>query len=303
MKKLIMTLSAFATLAIVGMFSQGSAQAATACTLDIVDGPSNNGIKVSQNGKNVYSRVIIKGDASCTKSFTLATWKLPNAQGLPLTDQEFYNYSTATRGPGTYRISAPIPECYWQADLLAGSNPKSANGDANYQLPRDILANYKLGGDKSCTGPTQNPVDPTCQMTITPTTLPAGGGTVTINWTSTHNQSANITGIGAVGKSGSSTRNVTSSTSYVGTFTNTKFTPAKSVTCNVSVTVAGTPPPPPPTPTPNTSVPTVPSTTGKGVTSIPSTGAGSVIAGTLGLSTSTGLAYNLILKRKLLRLL
>lgn len=223
MKKLILAFSTFAVLSVVGMFSQGSVQAAS-CSLDIVDGPSNNGIKVSQDGKSVYSKVIIKGDANCKKSFTLATWKLPNKKGLPLTDQKFYNYSTATRGPGTYKISAPIPECYWQADLLGGTRPKSINGDANYQWPQDQLANYKLGGDKSCT--------------VTPTPTPTPNPTPT--------------------------------------------------------------PTPTPTPAPVTPAAT-PNPVSSNVTSIPSTGAGSVIAGTLGLSTSTGLAYNLYQKRRLLK--
>lgn len=232
MKKLILALSAFAVLSIVGMLSQGSAQAATACTLEIVDGPSNNGIKVSADGKNVYSTVVIKGDANCRKSFTLATWKLPNKRGLPLTDQKFHTYSTATRGPGRFKITTTIPECYWQADLLGGTRPKSVNGDANYQWPQDQLANYKLGGDKSCTVtpvPTPTPT-PTPQPTPTPTPAPT----------------------------------------------------------------------PQPTPTPVTPAATT-STVSTNVASIPSTGAGSVLAGTLGLSTSTGLAYNLYQKRKLLK--
>ena len=149
-KKFILAIIAIVAISAIGFVKQGSAQAAS-CSLDIVNGPGNHGIKV--NGNTASATVIIKGTSGCKKSFTLAAWKLPNQQGTPLTAQKFYGYSTMTKGPGTHTISTGIPDCYWQVDLLGGTRPKSINGDANYQWPQDQLANYRLGGNKSCTPP------------------------------------------------------------------------------------------------------------------------------------------------------
>ncbi len=149
-KKFILAIIAIVAIGAIGFVKQGSAQAAS-CSLDIVNGPGNHGIKV--NGNTASATVVIKGTSGRKKSFTLAAWKLPNQQGTPLTAQKFYGYSTMTKGPGTHTISTGIPDCYWQVDLLGGTRPKSINGDANYQWPQDQLANYRLGGNKSCTPP------------------------------------------------------------------------------------------------------------------------------------------------------
>lgn len=53
--------------------------------------------------------------------------------------------------------------------------------------------------------------------------------------------------------------------------------------------------------TPTTpATPVTPAATAPVVTSVPSTGAGDILMGTTGLSTSVGLAYNLIRRKKLL---
>jgi len=85
---------------------------------------------------------------------------------------------------------------------------------------------------------------PSGSLTATPTTLPAGGGSVTLQWTSTNATSASITpGIGNVATNGSTTTTVSSST----TFTLTLYGRGGTSTYTASVSVAA-PELPPSTP-------------------------------------------------------
>ncbi len=167
------------TLSVVGLSSIEKVSAAgNGCSLSIVDGPSNNGIKVNSAGTAVSATVRVTGASTCRKPVALAVWKLKNASGQPLSSQEFYGYSSSTYGPGTHTISTGIPKCsYWQADLLGQLRPKSINGDANYQYPQDALANYKIGGGP-CTPPPPPPppttVDVCPNIAGNQATIPAG---------------------------------------------------------------------------------------------------------------------------------
>jgi hypothetical protein len=78
-------------------------------------------------------------------------------------------------------------------------------------------------------------------FTVSPTSLPAGGGMVTLAWTSANAASVAISGFsGIFSTSGSTTVSVTSSTSWTATATGAGGTSSKSA----SVTVAAPPPPP-----------------------------------------------------------
>ena len=158
------------TVSLVGLAGSAKVNATVLCNISIVDGPSNNAIKVDAAGRVARATVRVTGASNCRKPVTLAVWKLKNRSGLPLSSQEFYGYSSQTFGPGTHVISTQLPKCsYWQADLLGQLRPKSINGDANYQYPQDALANYKLGGH-----PCNPPVDVCPNIPGNQATIPAG---------------------------------------------------------------------------------------------------------------------------------
>ncbi len=77
---------------------------------------------------------------------------------------------------------------------------------------------------------------PSCDsFTGSPTTLPFGGGNVTLNWATTNATGVSIdNGVGSVSVDGSTSVNVTTSKTFVLTATNVA---GASVTCNVPVTV------------------------------------------------------------------
>lgn len=142
------------------------------CDVAIVDGPSNNGLKVSADGKTVSATLIVTGSmANCDRYATISVWKSGTASGQPLSQQQFFGNTTVKLKAGTQTLTAQLPQCnYWQADLLGQRRPKSVHGDANYQYPQDLLANYKLGG-RTCTPP---PVDVCPNIAGMQTTVPAG---------------------------------------------------------------------------------------------------------------------------------
>lgn len=289
--KLILAGLVVASVAFIAQGVGSSASAATSCNIDIVDGPANRGIKVNSNETVASATVIVTGDANCRKPVTLAVWKLPNKQGRPLTAQKFFGNTSKTYGPGRHTIRATLPDCYWQADLLGQLRPKSINGDANYQWPQDKLANYRLGGSKSCDKPPKPPLEPTCSISVSQTTVNAGDK-VTVSWSSQNTTGGNITNIGQVPKTGSREVTITTTTRFVGTFTGSS---GQTVTCEALVTVNGTPVPPPVTTTPPAVVTTASKSTPE---SLPVTGTGATVAAISGVSsTLAGLGHFIIRKR------
>jgi len=84
------------------------------------------------------------------------------------------------------------------------------------------------------------PVPAVCNyLTASPTTLPYGGGTVTLSWSTSNASSVSISGVGGVGASGSTGVSVSSNTS----FTLTAVGAGGNSSCTANVTVS-----PPPTP-------------------------------------------------------
>lgn len=189
---------AMAVVGVLGFATQQKpAEAATySCDVAIVDGPSNNGLKVSADKKTISATLKVTGtNANCDRYATIAVWKSGTKSGQPLSQQVFYTHTTKKLSVGTHTITAQLPQCsYWQADLLGQKRPKSVNGDANYQWPQDALANFKLGGEP-CAPPTPNDVCPNidgmqtqipagyvkdangnCVIKPTTPTTPGGGG-------------------------------------------------------------------------------------------------------------------------------
>lgn len=196
MKKAMFMASAVVVAAIAGAVVLGgkSASAAQACTVtginshvafgtDIYIGQNDKAFTVS--GNTVTGTYKVTGDAGCTTPVTLAIWKAPSKNGAPINSQTLYSYTTVTVGPGTHTISASIPNCYFQADLLQSANPKAPDGTANYGWQNgDWVKNgpfrgYAMGGNQTCVDQPTTPTNPTNPATpATPAkTLPVTGPT------------------------------------------------------------------------------------------------------------------------------
>lgn len=97
------------------------------------------------------------------------------------------------------------------------------------------------GGGNNSPSPVSNPIPAVCNyLTASPTTVPYGGGTVTLSWSTSNASSVSISGVGSVGSSGSQGVSVSSNS----TFTLTAVGAGGNASCTASVTVS----PPPPTP-------------------------------------------------------
>ena len=129
------------------------------------------------NGK-VTATFQVSG-TNCTTPVTLAVWKTPSKSGQPINDQEFFGHTTITVGPGTQTITASVPDCYFQADLLVGSDAKAADDTANYsfqngKIVESGLRDWLYGGDKKCEKP-KTPEPPVTPQQPQPPTGGQGG--------------------------------------------------------------------------------------------------------------------------------
>jgi len=138
-------------------------EAAGECRTELIDAASWLAIKPNRAGTEVHADFIVHGGPGCQRPVTLAVWKMPNAQSKPK-DQTLFSHTSRMYGPGRHTIRATLPDCTWQADILWQMRPKSIHGDARYDWPQDILANFRVGGTKPCEAPKKPPVTP-----VTPT--------------------------------------------------------------------------------------------------------------------------------------
>jgi hypothetical protein len=151
-------------------------------------------------------------------------------------------------GGGTVTLSWSTSNA--QGVLIDGIGSVGVNGPRNVTVTSNttfVLTAVGQGGTDTCTvsitvAPPPPPPPPaaTCDsFTASPTSLPYGGGTVTLAWNTTNATAVSITGVGNVNADGSRSVAVTSNT----TFTLTASGAGGNDTCTASVTVA------PPTPT------------------------------------------------------
>lgn len=127
--------------------------------------------------KTAVSTVIdVRGDAVCKKTVTIVSWKATDGNfTYPITGQTQYAHVTETLGVGTHTITVPIPNCYFQIDLLNGTSTTAPDGTPNYVAGQ--LLGWLQGDSGNCTQPTPTPtptpVTPSTTTTVQyqPTTL------------------------------------------------------------------------------------------------------------------------------------
>lgn len=121
-------------------------------------------------GNTVSINTIVAGDAkTCRKDVVLASFKVPHdtLTPYPLEDQKLFDYDVIRGvGPGTYKMTVKVPNCFHQVDQAVGKNPTGPNGRLPYEAGR--MRNAYMGGTEKCEKKTP-PVTPP----VTPPTPPA----------------------------------------------------------------------------------------------------------------------------------
>ena len=126
-------------------------------------------------GLEVQGYIDVTGPSNCKVNVTLTTWSAPNAfDGKPYDQQQLFTTKTLQFGPGTHDIAIHLPNCYYQADMVRGTEPAGYNNGPIYQEGRMLASLH--GGSQACayagTTPTPSPT-PTPTTTPTPTPTPA----------------------------------------------------------------------------------------------------------------------------------
>lgn len=99
----------------------------------------------------ITAKFLVKqtGAQACTKDVTVAAWNAPNGtNGVPLSAQTLHDSVTGTFEPGFGELTVKKPKCFYQVDLLRGTNPIGENtgGGANYLETQFVSSTH--GGEK-----------------------------------------------------------------------------------------------------------------------------------------------------------
>lgn len=135
------------------------------------------------NDGTVSARFQISG-FDCHEAVTLVTWNAPNAtDGIPYSSQTLFAKTTGTFGVGEHTITTKLPNCYYQADLVTGSDV-SMYPATSFSSQGRLRGNLH-GGTQPCTTTTPPVTPPTTPTPVTEsasvTSLPnTGPGAVLI---------------------------------------------------------------------------------------------------------------------------
>lgn len=128
------------------------------------------GFHINEQATDIAVYFHILGDKDCTPTpVTLVTWSTPNITGQPLSEQVLFDHSTGEFGyKSTWQyLTAKLPSCTYQVDLVAGSSYLGTDGTDNYG--KDKLAGM-LGGHVCTTTPAPTTPAPTNPAPVAPTT-------------------------------------------------------------------------------------------------------------------------------------
>jgi hypothetical protein len=129
------------------------------------------GSRFTVQGGVVSSKVKVTDDDECRETVTLVTWQAPDGnKGLPYSAQKLFQHTTKTFAPGVYSISTKLPDCFFQVDLVRGSQPTDPNGGPLYG--KDRMMGSLHGGTQACADPTPS-VTPTPSASPTPSSSPS----------------------------------------------------------------------------------------------------------------------------------
>ena len=139
----------------------------------IVKTDANNTFTLNKDGTITALFNVVGTD--CHQAVTLVSWQAPNGiTGKPYSEQKFFASSTVTFRAGTHELSVKLPDCYFQVDLIKGSEPTDTNGGAAYVKEGRLRRSFH-GGSHSCTPPTTTTTPETPAVEKDSATLPNTG--------------------------------------------------------------------------------------------------------------------------------
>ncbi|HSX46092.1 MAG TPA: hypothetical protein VLG27_03765 [Candidatus Saccharimonadia bacterium] len=266
------------------------------------------------SGNTATTQVQVNGPASCMETVTLSSWKAPigSPNFRPFQNQQFVTSRTFTLGPGTHSLSVMVDNsCSFQVDLLLGSNPRSATGDANFS-PDQVIGFLQVSNGV-CQAPTPPPTPtPPAPTPTPPAPTPTPPATTTTNNVCSGGVSNTTTAVASQGGNCSTNTTVVQNQTQTPAPPATPAAPAQSQTQSQSANVAAsagtggtasnTSAAQTQAVTPAVTTSAAPVTTSAAPTSLVNTGP-ATIGGMIGLFTGVTLlgtfAYDMFLRRKL----
>ncbi len=132
------------------------ADSTTACTVMSTGKKNTAGNADSRfvlNNDGTVSATFTVTGTDCNEAVTIASWQAPdNMKGQPYSEQKLFAHTTDTFTTGTHTISVALPGCFYQVDLIRGSNTTGPDGSAVYT--KGSLMGSLHGGTQTCTPPT-----------------------------------------------------------------------------------------------------------------------------------------------------
>lgn len=163
--KQVIALFAIVFIGIAGLVTSVTANKTVAanqaqCKQTLVDSAGNKAIKVSRDGKRASVTIIVQNIDKCTNKYaSLSSWKVPGKDRPivhPFDNQKFFAHTAKRLKNGRQTLTVNVPQCFYQIDLfstrkLKPARPAYGQSNSDFLLgPNDYIANFKLGGNKSC---------------------------------------------------------------------------------------------------------------------------------------------------------
>jgi hypothetical protein len=141
-------------------------------------GTANSRFTLNSDG-TVSAKFQVSG-FNCHEVVTLVTWNAPNAtDGIPYSSQTLFAKATGTYGVGEHTITTKLPNCFYQADLVTGSDV-SMYPTTSFSSQGRLRGNLH-GGTQPCTTTITPPPSTTPVVETAATSLPnTGPGAVLI---------------------------------------------------------------------------------------------------------------------------
>lgn len=128
----------------------------------------------SLGGGNVTATFDVTGDC-VSQDVTLVTWTAPNPnKGKPYNQQNLFSHTTGNFKPGTHTLTTTLPNCYYQIDLITGTNPTDSTGGPGYSKEGRLRRSLH-GGTQACDSTTVPVLPPAPTPTTPNSTLPDTG--------------------------------------------------------------------------------------------------------------------------------
>ncbi len=159
----VMAVSVYA----INVLTQATPVYASSCSVTATGTQNSTGTEKSRfkfvGNNKVSAEFEVKGDANCKQEVTLASWQAPDAdKGRPYSEQKLFKFVSGKFGVGKHTLTVELPNCFYQVDLVRGSNPTGIDGGPVYEEGRMMGSLH--GGKTKCEPPKKDFIHPKCEL-------------------------------------------------------------------------------------------------------------------------------------------